>query len=743
MEHSTSTGKDPLNQLLYPSLTFRDFVNEAPIGLYVVWNKKYYYINTVFQKVLGYTEEEMTQKEFWETVHPDAQEKIRNMGMARLRGEDVPSHYEVIAIRKDGSECWIEIYVGKLEIDGETILLVAALDITEKKMMEEQLELSEARYRLIIDEQNETVIRFSADGVITFVNEAVSRHFRIQKTDLLGQPVSTLLNLNEQESLDQILAKIQDVDSYLRFEQKRTTSDCGFDIWIEWVIKTVRNVNADIVEYQVVGRDITLRKLAEMQLKNANDELERKVQERTAELQKYNQELAALNRTLNNIVANMSDAVLLVNEQNQVEIMNLGAQKQYEGLINKLRRELINDLNSRRTSLLKELLEKGSGFRDRELTFSTDDLPLSFLVSGVPIGSEAGKKTVWMLMVRPIKEIHDLVNRFIGARATFTFADIGTANLEIEKLKELANQAAKTNSNVVIEGESGTGKELFAQAIHNASRRREGPFIAVNCGAIPRDLIASELFGYAEGAFTGAKKGGNPGKFELADGGTLFLDEIGDMPIEQQVALLRVIQDQQITRIGDKKIIRVDVRIICATNKNLAQEVRKGNFRQDLYYRLNVFSIKIPPLRERVEDIPILFEHFVKQLAPHMEVERDHNYSAVICRLQEYDWPGNVRELQNIVERMVNASKGMPRFDVNHIPAEVASNTARAIPSLPNVALSNLKGVIKDAEKLQIINTLAKNHGNVTKTAQEMGVSRRTLQRKMKEYGIRPRLSPC
>jgi transcriptional regulator with PAS, ATPase and Fis domain len=216
---------------------------------------------------------------------------------------------------------------------------------------------------------------------------------------------------------------------------------------------------------------------------------------------------------------------------------------------------------------------------------------------------------------------------------------------------EVARMAARSSSNVLIEGESGTGKELFAQAIHNASRRSAGAFVAVNCGAIPRELIASELFGYSEGAFTGAKKGGNPGKFELADGGTLFLDEIGDMPLEQQVALLRVIQDKSISRIGSNQVIPVDVRIICATNKNLLELMQTGRFRQDLYYRLNVINLRILPLRERKEDIPLLFEHFLQQMNQDCRSIIPNDFTE---RLLSYDWPGNVRELQNTVERIIH-----------------------------------------------------------------------------------------
>jgi len=298
----------------------------------------------------------------------------------------------------------------------------------------------------------------------------------------------------------------------------------------------------------------------------------------------------------------------------------------------------------------------------------------------------------------------------------------------------VAKMAARNASNVLIEGESGTGKELFAQAIHNASQRSVCAFVAVNCGAIPRELIASELFGYNEGAFTGAKKGGNPGKFELADGGTLFLDEIGDMPLELQVALLRAIQEKSICRIGSNQMIPVDVRIICATNKNLFEEMQKGNFRQDLFYRLNVIDLHILPLRERPEDITLLFNYFLRQ----MNSERTQPLGEDLKNsLLSYDWPGNVRELQNVAEKMVN---------LNHI-SDQAFNFSRPQALFPQEkktinhfsiqqAQAKYKNERMEQERNRIISLLARYDGNVSQVAREMGISRSTLYRKMKNLSF-------
>jgi len=282
-----------------------------------------------------------------------------------------------------------------------------------------------------------------------------------------------------------------------------------------------------------------------------------------------------------------------------------------------------------------------------------------------------------------------------------------------------------------MEGESGTGKEMFAQAIHNASKRANGPFVAINCGVIPAELIGSEFFGYAEGAFTGASKGGKPGKFETASGGTLFLDEIGEMPLTQQVALLRVLETKKVSRIGDDKEIPVDVRIVCATNKDLHREVREGRFRSDLYYRLNVINIQIPPLRERKEDIYLLIGAFIKKYGSH-RFDREKTFSdKKLMALYEYDWPGNVRELQNVVERLIY----IPMEDndetfFEYLIKDFGDRTATA-------AYDSEKDEKIRTEKDQILSLMEKCEGNISMVARKMEISRNTLYKKLKKYNLR------
>ncbi|MCG0276831.1 MAG: sigma 54-interacting transcriptional regulator [Thermosediminibacteraceae bacterium] len=270
-----------------------------------------------------------------------------------------------------------------------------------------------------------------------------------------------------------------------------------------------------------------------------------------------------------------------------------------------------------------------------------------------------------------------------GLTAIYEFEDIVGQSRAIKKTIEAAKKIASSDSTVLIYGESGTGKELFAQAIHNASRRRDGPFVPVNFPALPSNLLESELFEYEEGAFTGAKKGGKPGLFEKADGGTIFLDEIGDAPPDFQVKLLRVLQDKRIIRVGGLKAIPVDVRIIAATNKDLWKKVKDGSFRQDLYYRLSVLPVIIPPLRERKEDIFLLLGYYLeKYTGGRITSIYDFLDEKVLEYLIAYEWPGNVRELINLVEYLVSVKDEKTRIAIEDLPTHMISGILSALSDL-------------------------------------------------------------
>ncbi len=320
-----------------------------------------------------------------------------------------------------------------------------------------------------------------------------------------------------------------------------------------------------------------------------------------------------------------------------------------------------------------------------------------------------------------LSEIEQLKERL---HKTKVLSDIVSVNHHMQKLINLVPDMAKSDCSVLIQGPSGSGKELFAEAIHNLSPRRYGPYIRLNCAALPATLLESELFGYEKGAFTDAKSN-KPGQFCLANGGTLLLDEIGEMEVSLQVKLLRVLSDGEYRPLGSAKTLRADVRIIAATNANLMELIKQGRFRQDLYYRINVVNLEVPPLYERPEDIPILADHFIRQLRKRTGKAIRRMSLDTIARLRKYPFPGNVRELQNAIEHAFVMCHG-DEIGLEDLPLAIANGAVLSTGCIPEAR--NEKALIEDA--------LIRNHGQKMRVAQELGMHRSTLWRKIKSYGI-------
>jgi len=346
-------------------------------------------------------------------------------------------------------------------------------------------------------------------------------------------------------------------------------------------------------------------------------------------------------------------------------------------------------------------------------------------------------------LARQLEKLESKVKTYQGEinrlhQAKYSFENIITQNPAMQHLVELAHKAADSHSTILIEGESGTGKEYFSHAIHKGSYRRYGPFVQINCAAIPKDLIESELFGYEEGAFTGASKGGKMGKFELAQGGTLFLDEIGTLPLGMQAKLLRVLEEREFERIGGNRRIQLDIRIIAATNESLSEMVQKGRFREDLFYRLNVILLFIPPLRSRKEDIPLLAEHLLHLVCRQYQRPLARLTQGAMDKLKAYSWPGNVRELRNAVERAFAVSDGSLIYtkdlpDIFLEPVDVVEMEIRE-PVL------NLSEAVEKAEREAITRALEVCQGSRTKAARLLGIHRTGLHKKIRQYQMEEEL---
>ena len=617
----------------------------------------------------------------------------------------------------------------------EEKLKAAEAKIEEQSSVIRELELRKDQYDSILENMSELVERTDPEYHLLYVNKALANFYQMSPDDMISTDTMALVYDEDRLKIHEMMKYVDAEHPYYKYEY-RVEID-GKMFWMESTGRGFYREDGSVIEYQDVSRDIT-------RFKTVEEELNRTVELRTAELAASNRKMKELNRYLQSILSGISEGIIVLDQHGECEFLNYGPKDLWKSAEKEIRLYFKHLLNDKSSNVLNWMFWKKRPFVDMEMNFVAGKQDLSFVVSGMPldIGGDMAEKGI--LVLRPVTQVRRMVTRMSGAQARFHFRDIVTTSTRLLDVIAMAKQAALSDCNVLIEGESGTGKELFAQSIHNASSRRNGPFVAVNCGAIPRDLMASELFGYADGSFTGAKKGGKPGKFELAEGGTLFLDEIGDMPLEQQVGLLRVLQERVVTRVGGDREIPVDVRVICATNRDLRKESQENNFREDLYYRLNVVGLHVPPLRERKEDILPLFcsfwatnancdaENFLKLLQPE-----------VIDILSRYHWPGNVRELQNAADRMMYFSEGkeitvqyLPRHILKSVTGEQKTAESEEDPGLTVTSIHGMRRRKREKrlefQRKELLHALDAANGNVSEAARSLGVSRATFYRKLK-----------
>lgn len=403
------------------------------------------------------------------------------------------------------------------------------------------------------------------------------------------------------------------------------------------------------------------------------------------------------------------------------------------------------------SSLMREVVETGRPIMLDMMQFSED----YFVVMRLPLHNDVGDIIggIGLMLLDDARYLAPIVSRYnqlhtelttarqqlAQARsAKYTLSSLVSQSAALTTIKSQARRAARTTAPILIQGETGTGKELLAQAIHNASPRADKPFVAVNIAAIPESLLEAEFFGSVAGAYTGAERKGRQGKFKLAQGGTLFLDEIGDMPITLQAKLLRVLQEGEYEALGSDQLVQADVRIIAATSRDLANEVKQGRFRADLYYRLNVVLLVMPPLRERLDDLPILTEHLLETLSQQLGVALCELSTEALEYLSHYDWPGNVRELRNILERAVLMSDNYT-LTIDEIKPHLPITpkvTSVSTTSTINTSGITLNQVLAQAERQAIQQALAECAGNKAKAATLLGISRTALYEKLKVLGL-------
>ena len=559
----------------------------------------------------------------------------------------------------------------------------------------------------ILDSLTSGVVAIDREGKVTVFNDAAAHLLGIAKAEALGV---SLLSLLPHSGLVNVLRTGEAEVGRLRVDDRRTILANRSPIWHNGLMIGAVSMFQDITEMEKISRELDSTKI--------------------------------LVHTLEELLAGAGEWMVVVDAAGVVTMMSEDyAEFNGTTVADAIGRHVTEVIENTRMHIVARtgIAEMGEPqqIRGRDLVVNRVPIRDGGRVVGAygrvvfknleQLRELAGKLKVLESKVRYYeKELTHLR----GAR--YTFESILGSGPAIGNVKDEARWASRTDSTVLLRGETGTGKELFAHAIHSAGQRRSGPFIKLNCAAVPAELIESELFGYEEGAFTGAKKGGKAGKFEMAAGGTLFLDEIGDMPLPMQAKLLRVLQEREVERIGGIATRPVDIRIIAATARHLEELVGQGQFRSDLYYRIHVIPIRIPPLRERREDIAEIATHFLSRLAMDAGEPEQRLSPEVLEILHAHSWPGNVRELRNVMERAVAMSRGGV-LRAQHLPAHLLRIT-------PNVRKEVLPGTLAqvraEAERNAIVLALRATGGNKTQAAGLLGIHRVKLHEKIRRYEL-------
>ncbi len=580
-------------------------------------------------------------------------------------------------------------------------------------------EMLNAELCAIYNAMQSGVVSFNEQGIITFVNRAIKKIFSVREKDIVNTPLALQFpGLN----VEKLLAGGETINSK-KYEYREKT--------------VIVNATPIIEEDGIAGgvavfQDITELESVAMELEGTK----------------------RLNKTMETILEMAYDGIVVVDEHGRVILVN-HAFLDFFGLSHGqlMGKKLENIIENSRL----HIVAKTGATEINDVQFIKGK---PYVVSRLPIvrdGRIIG--AIGKIVFSRVEEVQEIARKLdaMASKLSFykkelskysknapdmvSFDDIVTINSEFIKTKQEAYRVSQSNSTILLTGESGTGKELFAQAIHLASQRRKGPFIKVNCAAVPENLLESEFFGYMPGAFTGAHREGKPGKFELADGGTIFLDEIGDMPLSLQAKILRVLQDRAVERLGATKSKKVDVRVIAATNQNLEKKLREGSFREDLYYRLNVISLELPPLRERKEDIIPLSYVFLQKYNQLFGLNIKELSPQAMFVLQNYDWPGNVRELENVIERAVNfASHDV--IEERHLPAKLFPGQEQPDKQHSDgdkgtsVNADIFEKKVNEAEYEIILSALRAAGGNKSKAAALLGKSRSWLYERLKKMDI-------
>jgi formate hydrogenlyase transcriptional activator len=771
------------------ALRWRSILNDCNLGVVLMdTTGRVLGTNASYQQMLGYSESELEQISLLEVTHEDYREYNLVLFTELLEGKRDRYQIEKQYWRKDGSLVWVRNNVSLIPATENTPTLVLALseDITERKRAEEALQLTEEQARLVLNSAAEGIFGCDSQGTCLFCNPAAVRLLGYgDQSELLGQ---NMHGLEHHTRKDGSAFPLEECPIYMGFLENRGVhidddifwrkdgSSFPVEYWSHPLVRDGATVGAVVTFFDISER------------RRASDEL-RKSEERKRTLLEINNAIIN-NLTQEALFASVYDAIRSViafdraaflfyqPESRTLKLVSMASAGESEffrvGKEYELDESQISAwvLDHQDVVTRGDLQEEPRTLGERRLV--QEGIQSYCVVPLVAMGKSIGTFTLWsetrdrytqadadllremanqiaiaIANMKSYEEIKALKGRLEKEnvylqeeiRTVHNFEEIVGSSSALLSLLRKVDQVAPTDSSVLIYGETGTGKELIARAIHDRSNRKDRPLVKVNCSAISAGLVESELFGHVKGAFTGAFER-RIGRFELADGGTIFLDEVGELPLDTQVKLLRVLQEREFEPVGSNRSIRVDVRIICATNRNLQDSIKAGTFRSDLYYRLNVFPLEVPPLRERRADIPQLAMFFLSRYARNLGKKIDGISTAATETLTNYSWPGNIRELQNVIERALILCNG-PVLELDNDVTTVSGSFR--IPSYqmaetsPSTSESQLK-TLNEVELEYIEAVLQQTHGVIegaSGAAKTLGLHPNTLRHRMEKLGIK------
>ena len=771
---------------------WRSVFENSAIGVALTdLNGRFLATNPTYQKMLGYTDEEFQTVSFLEITHEDYREANLALVTELLEGKREQFQIEKQYRRKDGSLIWVRNNVSLVPGTESIPRFIMALseDITERKHAEEALQKSEERVRLILDSSAEGIFGCDPQGTCRFCNRAAVRLLGYDEpVELLGKNMHALEHHTHKDGTP---FPIDECPIYVGFHENRGVyidddifwrkdgTSFPVEYWSHPMVRDGKTVGAVITFF-----DITERKKAEEELRKSEQRKRTLLEINNAIINNLTQEALFVSayEAIRRVVSFDRAAFLLYRpEAKTLKLLSMDSDAESEffrlGKEYDLQETRISEwvLESQQAVVRGDLEKEQQSPGDQRLV--AEGIQSYCVVPLVAMGNSIGTFTVWSETKNRYSEadaelLQEVANQVALAIANMkSYEEIAALKARLERenvylqeeirtvhnfeeivgndpsLLELlrrVDQVAPTDSSVLIYGETGTGKELIARAIHDRSARKNRPLVKVNCSAISAGLVESELFGHVKGAFTGAFER-RIGRFELANGGTLFLDEVGELPLETQVKLLRVLQEREFEPVGSNRSVHVDVRIIAATNRNLQESISAGSFRSDLYYRLNVFPLEVPPLRERRSDIPQLAMFFLSRYSRNLGKRMEGISAAGTERLIRYSWPGNIRELQNVIERALILSPGpiiqLESDQLSVSASEALRDPAREVaeaaqPTGPSFTLKTLEEV----ERAHISAVLQQTHGVIegaNGAAKTLGMHPNTLRHRMEKLGIK------